>query len=62
MLLPDETRDQFEEFCVELNRLSADLNETWLTNRCGFVSENTIVLKAVGGLPTRDLGRQVAAA
>ena len=59
MPLPDETVDQFEEFCVELNRLSVDLSETWLTNRCGFVSENTIVLKAVGGLPTRDLGRQL---
>lgn len=59
MPLPDETRDKFEEFCVELNRLSADLGETWLTNRCGYVSDNTIVLKAVGGLPTRDLGRQL---
>ena len=59
MLLSDETIDQFEEFCVELNRLSADLDETWLTNRCGYVSENTLVLKAVGGLPTRNLGRQL---
>ena len=59
ILLPDEIAEQFEEFCVELNRLSADLGETWLTNRCGFVSENTLVLKAVGGLPTRDLGRQL---
>ena len=59
MPLPDETLDKFEEFCVELNRLSVDLGETWLTNRCGFVSENTLVLKAVGGLPTRNLGRQL---
>lgn len=59
ILLSDETVDQFEEFCVELNRLSADLGETWLTNRCGFVSDNTLVLKAAGGLPTRDLGRQL---
>ena len=57
--LSDETAERFEEFCVELNRLSADLDETWLTNRCGFVSENTIVLKAVGGLPTPDLGSQL---
>ena len=59
MLLSDETVDQFEEFCVELNRLSADLSETCLTNRCGYFSDDTIVLKAVGGLPTRDLGRQL---
>lgn len=57
--LARDTQDTFEEFCVELNRLSSDLEETWLTSRCGFVSENTIVLKAVGGLPTRDLGRQL---
>ena len=57
--LARDTQDDFEDFCVELNRLSADLGETWLTNRCGFVSDNTIVLKAVGGLPTRDLGRQL---
>ena len=59
ILLPDEIAERFEEFCVELNRLSADLDETWLTNRCGFASDNTLVLKAAGGLPTRDLGRQL---
>ena len=54
-----ETTDQFEEFCVGLNSLSRALNETWLTNRCGFHSEDTIVLKAVGGLQTLALSRQL---
>ena len=57
--LPTDTFEQFEEFCVELNRLSFDLDETWLTNRCGFSSEDTIVLKAVGGLRTLALSRQL---
>ncbi len=57
--LARDTQDAFEEFCVELNQLSADLEETWLTNRCGFDSETAIVLNAVGGLQTRDLGQQL---
>ena len=57
--LPADTLESFDEFCVELNRLSFDLNETWLTNRCGFHSEDTIILKAVGGLQTLALSRQL---
>ena len=57
--LPAETAERFEEFCVGLNRLSLDLNETWLTNRCGFHSEDTIVLKAVGGSRSLAFSRQM---
>lgn len=57
--LARDTKDTFDEFCVELNRLSLDLEETWLTNRCGYSSENTIVLKSVGGLPTLTLSREL---
>ena len=57
--LPPETTDRFEEFCTGLNCLSSALDETWLTNRCGFHSEDTIILKAVGGLQTLALSRQL---
>ncbi len=57
--LARDTQDAFEELCVELNRLSSDLEETWLTSRCGYSSENTIVLKAVGGLPILALSREL---
>ena len=57
--LPSEVMDEFEEFCVKLNRLSVDLNETWLTNRCGFHSEDTITMKAVGGIRALTLSGQL---
>lgn len=57
--LSRDTQDAFEEFCVKLNQLSSHLEKTWLTSRCGFVSETSIFLNAVGGLPTQDLGRQL---
>lgn len=55
----DEVAEQFEDFGAGLNNLSVSLNETWLTNRCGFRSEDTIVLKAVGGLQTLALSREL---
>ena len=59
--LPLETKvvEQFEDFVAELNNLFVSLNETWITNRCGFLSEDTIVLKAVGGLQTLSLSRKL---
>ena len=55
----DEVSEQFEDFVARLNNLSVALNETWLTNRCGFRSEDTIVLKAVGCLSTLALSREL---
>jgi len=55
----DEVAEQLEDFVARLNNLSVELNETWLTNRCGFRSEDTIVLKAVGGLQTLALSREL---
>lgn len=57
--LASETLDQFDEFCVRLNRLSLDLRETWLTNRCGFLSEDAIIVKAVEGVEASALSRQI---
>ena len=57
--LDPDVVEQFEDFCSGLNNLSIALNETWLTNRCGFRSEDTIVLKAIGGLQTLSLSREL---
>ena len=38
---------RFDDFCAHLNRLSSGLNDTWLDNRCGYLSESSLVLKAV---------------
>ena len=55
--LESDVVEEFADFCSLLNNLSSDLDETWLNNRCGFQSENTIVLNAVGGLPTLALSQ-----
>ncbi len=51
--------ERFQDFCAQLNNLSSTLSETWLTSRCGFRSEDTIVLKAVGGLQTPTLSQEL---
>lgn len=58
-LSASETVDQFDEFCVRLNRLSFDLRETWLTNRCGFLSEDAIIVKAIESIEALTLSRQI---
>lgn len=50
---------EFEDFCVQLNRLSLILDETWFSNRYGYLSENAIVLRAVGRLPTVGIGEEL---
>ena len=57
-LTPDVS-ERFQDFCAQLNNLSSTLKETWLTSRCGFSSEDTIVLKAVGGLQTPALSQEL---
>ena len=51
--------ERFEDFGARLNNLTVSLNETWLTNRCGFRSEDTIILKAIGALQTLALSREL---
>ena len=46
---------RFDDFCAQLNLLSAGLNDTWLDNRCGYLSETSLVLKAVSPLETAAL-------
>ncbi len=52
-------REQFQDFCAQLNRISSTLSETWLTSRCGYLSEDRIVLKAAGGLHTLALSHEL---
>jgi len=45
--VPPESVARFDDFCAQLNRLSAGLNDTWLDNRCGYLSETSLVVNAV---------------
>ena len=48
----DETRDQFQDFCAELNGICLSLTDNSISSRCGYRSDDTIVLKATGGPDT----------
>ena len=60
--VPPDLLDRFNDYCAHLNLLSAGLNETWLDNRCGYLSENSLVLKAVMSRDTAALSRQLRSA
>ncbi|MEW6380646.1 MAG: hypothetical protein AB1611_13710 [bacterium] len=57
-VLPSDVLDQFEDFCAQLNRFCSILSETWLSSRCGYQSEDRIVLRAAGYLHTRELSQE----
>jgi len=48
----EETRDRFQDFCAELNGLCLSLTGSWISSRCGYRSDDTIVLKSTGGPDT----------
>lgn len=47
LLATPDLVDRFDDYCALLNALSAGLNDTWLDNRCGFQTDNSLVLRAV---------------
>lgn len=54
-----DIRDRFDDFCANLNVVSLNLKDTWITSRCGFLSDNAIVLKPTGGLDTVELSHRL---
>ena len=57
--ITSDTQERFEDMCAQLNNLSSTMSETWLDNRCGYDSDDSILLRAVGPLPTRALAEQI---
>ena len=57
--VPNDLLDRFDDFCAHLNRLSSGLNDTWLDNRCGYLSETSLILKAVKPPETAVLSHQL---
>lgn len=55
------TRQLWDDACANLNKLSLQLTEVWMSARCGFQSDEQISVRRVGGLETvafsRDLRR-----
>ena len=59
LAIPSDLLDRFDDYCAYLNILSAGLNDTWLDNRCGYLSENSLVLNAVSPRETVVLAQQL---
>ena len=50
-----ELRLRWDDACATVNRLHMELEDTWVSARCGYASEKMINLRAVGGLQTVEL-------
>ena len=48
----EETLERVQEFCAEINRVSLSLGDSWFSSRFGYLSEDTIMMKAVTGYDT----------
>ena len=51
--------ERFEDFCASLNNLSYMLSDTWIDSRCGYASEDKILVKATGPLPSMAVAQQI---
>ena len=59
LALPSEVHDHFEDYCASLNRMGYDLKDTWPDNRFGYLSEDTLLVKALVTPPVDDLATQL---
>jgi hypothetical protein len=49
----------FSDFRARLNRMCSILRETWFSARFGYYSEETILVRAVSGIPTLKLSQEL---
>ncbi len=42
-----DTYNRFDDLCNQLNNLTYKTNETWLDNRCGYHSDDRLLIKSV---------------
>ena len=47
LVISSNAQDRFDDLCSQINNLSSALSETWLDNRCGYLSETSILIRAV---------------
>ena len=59
LIVSSETHDRFEDLCALLNNLGSTLNEVWPDNRFGYLSEDSILIKALAPLPVHELASQL---
>lgn len=47
VVLAEKVRQQFDDFCARVNRTGVALADSWVSSRCGYQSDDRIVVKAV---------------
>ena len=52
LTVASDTQDRFDDWRAELNGLAVALDETWMDNRCGYLSDDSLLFKAVAPLQT----------
>jgi hypothetical protein len=57
--LDDKLGKQAADFWSTLHRLGTALEETWLSNRCGYLSENAIIVRAACCIDSKALGEDL---
>ena len=58
-VVSQETRDRFEDYCALLNSIGGALDETWPDNRFGYLSEDSLVVRAVAPQDMHELASQL---
>jgi len=57
LILRERTAELWEDACASINRLRLGLDETWLSARCGYVSDEVINLRATLDVESLELSR-----
>jgi hypothetical protein len=57
--LLNDLRNEVIDLCSILHRICFSVEQTWLSNRCGFLSTNAIVVKAVSCVDSIALGNSL---
>ncbi len=59
LVVPSETLQRLDDLCASLNNLGSRLHEVWPDNRFGYLSEDSILVKAITPQPTHELASQL---
>lgn len=47
LAISSDIHNRFDDLCAQLNNLGYALDETWLDNRCGYNSDDSLLIKAI---------------
>ena len=59
VVLPEKVTEKWDEACAGLNRLGLGLNETWLTTRCGYISDELVNLRTTLDIESYEMSREL---